>query len=502
MPFFVGGASTFALLGLGVNATITDEDRKESPYWKQFIGPDKLNNVHPTEEQTVASTAIKVSSPEATGLQAYLDANRFSGPLPEAIAKSRFNDLLPAPANPEFSLAVIEFNVPGAANGGTDKGPNGHRIDSIPIANGVIKTGSSCEIIKYYDDKHDEFAAKVTDYDAVIVRINPGQLSQGTLPGTQKRFDDLMDSMISNNKLVWSSPRVQTSMGAKDALCCISGLSCGLVDTMAYYTPEELEAGFKKNCAFQPRVIKQNRGSAGEGIWLCWLQDKDYCKKYGDAYLEDTDVVKLMEMNDNHVEFHTVKEFLNFCVEGPDHPGAGTWNSAFPGKYLEGGREAGGQLVDQRLLPRIAEGEVRVLMVGDVVQMCIHKKPESGLSAVGGMSTYTYFLPGSKEYAGLEANLKKDMPSILKVLNLEGEPLPLLWTADFIPKDAEDGTPGVTEYVVGEFNCSCVGVSKFQAVCGGEKTLADVDDEGYFEACKLTDLMGAKAIDMLKVAKK
>merc|ERR1711988_922864 len=195
---------------------------------------------------------------------------------------------------------------------------------------------------------------------------------------------------------------------------------------------------------------------------------------------------------------HTVGEFLTFCVEGPAAEGAGEWKSTFPGKYLEGGKEAGGQLVDQRLLPRISEGEVRVLMVGDVVQMVIHKKPESGLSAVGGMSTYTYFKPGSKEYEGLEANLKKDMPSILKVLSLEGEPLPLLWTADFIPKDAEDGTPGVTEYVVGEFNCSCVGVSKFQAVCGGDKTMADVDDAGYYAACELTDLMGSKAVEMLK----
>ena len=33
-----------------------------------------------------------------------------------------------------------------------------------------------------------------------------------------------------------------------------------------------------KGAAFQPRVIKQNRGSAGEGIWLVWLQGKEYCK--------------------------------------------------------------------------------------------------------------------------------------------------------------------------------------------------------------------------------
>ena len=64
--------------------------------------------------------------------------------------------------------------------------------------------------------------------------------------------------------------------------------------------------GFKTTCAFQPRVIKQNRGSAGEGIWLCWLWDKAADKKvevypaksYGAVSLKDDDYLKLMEMND------------------------------------------------------------------------------------------------------------------------------------------------------------------------------------------------------------
>ena len=65
---------------------------------------------------------------------------------------------------------------------------------------------------------------------------------------------------------------------------------------------------------------------------------------------------------------------------------------------------------------------------------------------------------------------------------------------------SENASDAETEYVVGEFNCSCVGISKFQAVCG-EKTLADVPDEDYFDACELTNLMGVKAIEMLDKAK-
>jgi len=447
----------------------------------------------------------------------------------------RFNELLPSPEGAKFKLAVVQFKVPGATNGGSDKGPDGNRIDSIPIANGVIKAGGACDLLLYdssgatADENTAKFAEASAKYDALIVRINPGQLSQGTPEGTQKAFDDLMNKYISEGKLVWSSPKIQTQMGAKDALVKIGKLGCGLPDTLAYYDEDSLKKGFKACCAYQPRVIKQNRGSAGEGIWLCWLAKKDdnslipfteYPAKSlkasddglsveTDKSLDDGDWLKLMEMNDNHVEFHTVGEFMTFCVGGPAADGAGTWTSTFPGEYLKGGKEAGGQLVDQRLLPRIEEGEVRILMAGDTCQMAIHKKPQGGgLSAVGGNSDYTYYTPEDAKYKNMIATLYKDIPTLLPAMGLGGEPLPLLWTCDYIPKNPEgwdkkeNADDATTEYVVGEFNCSCVGISMFQAVCGGEKTLADVPDADYFEACKLTDLMGVKAIEMLDAAKK
>jgi len=437
----------------------------------------------------------------------------------------RYNTLRPSPKNAKYKLAVVQFKVPGAKNGGSDKGPDGNRVDSIPIANSVIKAGGACDLILFDSSLGDAaacvaaFKEQTSKYDALIVRINPGQLSQGTPDGTQAAFDDLMNAYIAEGKLVWSSPKIQTQMGAKDALVNIGKLNCGLEDTYAYYNEEDLYAGFKKTCAFQPRVIKQNRGSAGEGIWLCWLWDKESdskveiypSKSLGESSLDDDAYLKLMEMNDNHVEYHTVKEFMIFCVGGPDAEGAGTWTSTFPGKYLEGGKEAGGQLVDQRLLPRIDEGEVRILMAGDMCQMAVHKKPMGGgLSAVGGNSEYTYYEPTDPKYKGLVEKLYADIPDLLPSLGLTGEPLPLLWTCDYIPKNPDDWAAGpydrtcpdeTTEYTVGEFNCSCVGISKFQAVCGGDKTLADVPDEDYFDAERLTDLMGVKAIEMLAKAK-
>ena len=111
-----------------------------------------------------------------------------------------------------------------------------------------------------------------------------------------------MNKYIAEGKLVWSSPKIQTQMGAKDALVKICSLNCGLSDTLAYYTEEELVDGFKHTCAFQPRVIKQNRGSAGEGIWLCWLWSRETdakveiypAKEYGEVMLSDHDYLKLV----------------------------------------------------------------------------------------------------------------------------------------------------------------------------------------------------------------
>ncbi|KAH8047376.1 hypothetical protein JL721_12185 [Aureococcus anophagefferens] len=279
-------------------------------------------------------------------LSAFIDSNRYAGVLSPALGNCRFNELMPSPGNAEFKL--------GAKNGGTDKGPNGHRIDSIPIANGVIKAGGACEIKKYFYDQHDAFAMDIEQYDALIVRINPGQLSQiPGVEGVQAKFDALMNKFVASGRPVWSSPGVQTKMGAKDALCKIANMGCGLVDTLAYY--------------------------AG----------KPYCTNYGDAAAGDNDKLAHRDERQPHGVPHG--QGFTFCVHGPDHPAAGTWTSTFPGQYLKGGVAAGGQLVDQRLLPRISEGEVRVLMSGDTCQMIIHKMPEGGgLSAVGGQAAYVY----------------------------------------------------------------------------------------------------------------
>merc|ERR1712188_363276 len=257
------------------------------------------------------------------------------------------------PASPKFKICLAEIYVRSAPYGGADKSSNGHRYDSIPFANGMISAGMSCQFVHYLHEEHDKFFE------------------------VMQQFDASMREMRKLGKQVWPSPDVMEKMGAKDALCKVAKLNIGLEDTLAYYDEAEFAAGFKKTMKFQPRVIKQNRGSAGEGIWIIKLKSGEYCSTFGEASCADDELLDMMEANDNHAEEHTVAEFIEFCVKGRSDK-SGTWTSKGTGKYLEGGKEAGGQLVDQRFCPRIVEGELRYNQIGDGLVGIIHKKPAEG----------------------------------------------------------------------------------------------------------------------------
>jgi hypothetical protein len=296
--------------------------------------------------------------------------------------------LLPQPIAPKYRIALVQIYVRTAKYGGSDKSANGHRYDSIPFANGMINSGMSCQLIHYVHDEHDKFFEVMKNFDAIIVRCNPGQIKADG--GSQEKFDDAMRGIQKLGIQVWPSPDVMEFMGAKDALTKIADMNIGLPDTLSYYDPDLFAAGFKKTMAFQPRVMKQNRGSSGEGIWIIKLKSGNYCANFGDRSCTDDEVLELMEANDNHSETHTVGEFIEFCVNGRTDK-SGTWTSKGKGKYLEGGKEAGGMLVDQRFCPRIVEGELRYNLAGPELVGIIHKKPKAGgISAVGGTgSIYT-----------------------------------------------------------------------------------------------------------------
>lgn len=360
---------------------------------------------------------------------------------------------------------------------------NGHRFDSIPLANGCIKQGMSCQIVFYNHEEHDEFMKTIANFDACIIRANPGQI--GAAGGSQKKFDDAMMSLQAKGMPMWPSPDVMAKMGAKDALCKTKHMKFGLVDTFGYYSAEDMWRDFPKGIAYQPRVVKQNRGSAGEGIWIVRLKDESkYCKQFGDRHASKDEMLVCMEANDNHVEEHTVAEFIEFCTKGRTSE-SGEWTSVGKGNYFEGGLEAGGLMVDQRFLPGIDDGEARFMCIGtELIRIEHYEYPEG----VSGNYKQTIFPPDAPEWQELRKTLESSVPEVMDNLDLKMSQLPLLWAADFMPIKNHK-----FPFVLGEFNCSCLGIAGFFNARGADLSKAEAPEAGQ----KMCDLIGAEALKRL-----
>merc|ERR1712190_463672 len=111
--------------------------------------------------------------------------------------------------------------------------------------------------------------------------------------------------------------------------------------------------------------------------------------------------------------------------------------------------------------------------------------------------------PEEPKFKNLTYNfLTRDITQIMPALGLAAEPIPLWWTTDFICASPV-GTPAAEEkWIVGEFNCSCVGISKclpaYRKADTPDACFLDIPDEDKAEAKRYGDLMGVKALGILK----
>merc|ERR1712137_156196 len=200
------------------------------------------------------------------------------------------------------------------------------------------------------------------------------------------------------------------------------------------------------------------------------------------------------EANDNHIEEHTIAEFIEWCENGRSDK-SGTWESKGTGKYFEGGAEAGGQMVDQRFCPRIDEGEARFVMIGKKLFRVEHYVYIGG---VGGETKTTIYpadspnFPDTKELPlkSIQQNLEENLEKYVKALGLSEKDIPLLWAADFIPVDDHK-----MPMVIGEFNCSCLGLAGFLDARGGD--LKDLTDAQKAMGQEMADKIGALAREQL-----
>ena len=315
------------------------------------------------------------------------------------------------------------------AEGGSDKWIDGHRKDTMPILNALKAKGWNCEVVYFRDEWKDAIYDYAKDrFDAYISRINPGNLSNG-----EKTYFDVLRKLSTAGLTGMSHPDAMLNFGAKDALVKLASTDLVPDDTHAYYNIASFKSTFPQSLSYGERVLKQNRGSTGEGIWRVQIADEQLNYKAGDSIPLSTRL-KCTEAVDNHVEYRTLEEFMTFCEQ-----------------YIVGDN---GMLVDMRFMPRIKEGEIRILMVGESPIFVVHKKPADSEDAFSATlfsgAKYTYDSPD--KWMDLMNMFNSSLPMISEKLG--GFDIPLIWTADFMLDWDENGND---KYVLGEINCSCVG---------------------------------------------
>jgi hypothetical protein len=315
------------------------------------------------------------------------------------------------------------------AKGGSDKGPDGHRKDTMPIVSALKDKGWNAEVVFFSDDKKEEIFEYVKEAaDAYVSRINPGNLANG-----ESIYFDTLRRLSAAGLTGLPHPDAMINFGAKDALFKLRDTKLVPDDTYAYYTIEQFRDTFPTSLSFGERVLKQNRGSTGSGIWRVQLADSNLEVTPGTALPLDTEL-KCTEAVDNHVEYNKLEDFMKFCE-----------------KYIVG---KNGMLVDMRFMPRIKEGEVRVLMVGATPIFVVHKKPADAADAFSATlfsgAKYSYDPP--EKWQELVDMFLGAIPTITSKLG--DYDIPLIWTADFMLDWDENKNDC---YVLGEINCSCVG---------------------------------------------
>ena len=114
----------------------------------------------------------------------------------------------------------------------------------------------------YADDMVNEVREQLLGMDGVLVWVNP--IDEGR---TREKLDPLLREVASKGTWVSAHPDVILKMGVKEVLHRTKHLGWGS-DTHLYRTAVEFRDAFPLRLqSGGPRVLKQNRGNGGQGVW-------------------------------------------------------------------------------------------------------------------------------------------------------------------------------------------------------------------------------------------
>ncbi|MDO8972414.1 Cj0069 family protein [Reyranella sp.] len=275
----------------------------------------------------------------------------------------------------------------------------------------------------YADDMESEVREQLLQVDGVLVWVNP--IFDG---GNRAVLDAMLRDVAAKGIWVSAHPDMILKMGTKEILFRTKHLGWG-ADTRLYRTRDEFRSAFPSTLrSAEPRVLKQNRGNGGEGVWKVELSPSSI------------DRVTVLQATKGSVPQEVaLARFMEGCES-----------------YLEGD----GCIIDQAFQPRLPEGMIRCYMGADKVVGFGHQlikalvtSPVDGPPAEPGPRIMHD--TAAPAFQALRRKMETDwVPQMTKVLDIDRASLPIIWDADFLygPRTAA----GDDSYVLCEINVSCV----------------------------------------------
>jgi hypothetical protein len=299
------------------------------------------------------------------------------------------------------------------------------------IFKALEELGVAAEPVLYSEQTEDAVRTRLLAMDGVLVWVDP--LSSGK---DRTRLDPLLRDIAAQGVWVSAHPDVILKMGVKEVLYRTRALGWS-ADTDLYVSIEDFDARFPARLAASgPRVLKQNRGNGGQGVWKV-----EPARAAGATPLPDTLVRVIQALRGSVPEELSLGSFMNRCHV-----------------YFE----RGGRILDQAFQPRLPEGMIRCYMTHNevvgfgqqLIKALIPPDPSADPEAAqpGPRIMYPADAPPFRE---LRNKMESEwVPGMRAMLDIPTASLPALWDADFLygPRTSD----GADSYVLCEINVSSV----------------------------------------------
>jgi hypothetical protein len=289
--------------------------------------------------------------------------------------------------------------------------------------------GIQVEPAVYSDEIVDEVREQLLKVDGVLVWVDPIHDGQ-----TRVALDAMLREVASRGPWVSAHPDVILKMGVKEVLHRTRNLSWG-TDTHLYRDRSAFQSEFPSLLeSAGPRVLKQNRGNGGQGIWKV----EQISPPGGDAVL-----VRVLHARRGSVpEEITLHDFMARCEA-----------------YLT----PDGCIVDQPFQSRLPDGMIRCYMGADkvvgfghqLIKALISPPPEGHDSDAAQPGPRIMHSASAEPFQVLRAKMELEWtPQMMDILNIDSASLPIIWDADFLYGPRTES--GEDTYVLCEINVSSV----------------------------------------------